>query len=571
MGWADTTIPRSPIGGPISIDRANGMPLIRPSDPGTQYRVPPRTGTANQFDWRNMTTGGMMHPPATGAAPRSVAEIFGSAPGRSGTSGGGSAATAPGGAPFVGPTSHSPGGSAPIPPPPSLPQLPGAVKMPQPIDRRNTQAAINNLGGPVSIRTGDRATIGGPSADNDWERMAADMFGGEIIPGAGQFQGKELADSVFSEGQIKQMAQQRAAPTIRALQDESDLVEEAARMGGGRVTPQALAMLRAKRAAEGAGAISSATRDAQLDAAQANAEQAARSAANSRENFGADLAARTQIGGLRLNEAGQLLEGGLKRRGMDQERDTTRYQGEITQRGQDIGANTSAAEITAGNRRAAASASLEQDANKVAEAFGLTDRALTQRGQDLGARAGDIDTRMQAWKTGGDWGQQAAERQNRLQMLDSQLADSRLDRETRAQLERERMQLQAETDAANRTEAARQFDVGTAQRGSQFDQQLGFNRDQFAKDFGLRSDQFAEGKRQFDATQQFAGEQARADRNARRQVAGVQDAPAPIPSGFRFTQPANEDGTPRGTMSMQDMQMQSLLRAIQQLGQRPAA
>ena len=125
--------------------------------------------------------------------------------------------------------------------------------------------------------------------------------------------------------------------------------------------------------------------------------------------------------------------------------------------------------------------------------------------------------------------------------------------------------------AANRTEAARQFDVGTAQRGSQFDQQLGFNRDQFAKDFGLRSDQFAEGKRQFDATQQFAGEQARADRNARRQVAGVQDAPAPIPSGFRFTQPANEDGTPRGTMSMQDMQMQSLLRAIQQLGQRPAA
>lgn len=570
MGWADTATPRSPIGSPISIDRANAMPLVRPSDPQTQYRWPQRSGTANTFDWRNMNTGGMMQP-HTGAAPsapRSVAEIFGARPNPSG--GGGSTPATSASQPSVGPAAGTQRGAAPIAPPPVLPPLPGGVKMPTPISRNASGAAIANLGGSVNIRTGDRATLGGPQADNEWERMAAGMFGsGDMIPGAGQFQGKELADSVFTPEQVNQMAQQRAAPTIRALNDESDMVEEAARMGGGRVTPQALAMLRAKREAEGAGAINSATRDAQLDAAQANAEQAARSAANKRENFGADLAARTQLGGLRLNEAGQLLEGGLKRRGMDQDRDTTRYQGDVTQRGQDIGANTSAAEITAGNRRAAASAALEQEANKVAEAFGITDRALTQRGQDLGARAGDTETRMQAWKTGGDWGQQAAERQNRLQMLDAQLADNTLDRNTRAQLERERMQLQSETDAASRAEAARQFDVSTAQRGSQFDQQLGLNRDQFAKDFGLRTDQFGENKRQFDATQQFAGEQARADRNMRRQVAGVAPTPAPIPGGFRFTQPYTEDGTPR-TVTTQDMQMQALLRAIQQLGQKAA-
>lgn len=428
-----------------------------------------------------------------------------------------------GGLPLAGNGPPSPSPAAFAPPPFSPGRLPApfepgagpaAFSGPKATDSNTAAAALRNLGKRVRINAGAKASLDGPAADNVWESLALDKFGQGFDRGP-MFEGKELPDTVFSEAQVNQMAQQRAAPTIRALKDADEMFASQAGRSG-TYNPAARAAMQARAAIEGAGAINSATRDAQLDAAKANAEQAIAARENARSNFSTDVAARLGFGNLDAGVAENLLSGGLQRRGLDQTRDITRYQGDITQRGQNLDAATSSAAMN--NARDLARASGER------ELFSLKDNAalergrmgLTARGQDVD-RAGEIDRtllaargqditagseadRMQLGARGQDidFANAQSDRQNRMAMLDRQLADSSLDRESRAALERERMALDREMRMAE-----------LEQRSSQFSEQLGVNVDQFGRTLG-------ENQRQFDAAQALTREQGSRNRDLTR-------------------------------------------------------
>lgn len=411
---------------------------------------------------------------------------------------------APAFTPSAGPAPYAPGGG------------PSAFNVPGSTDFSGAASALRNLRSRVNVRGGPRAELGGPAGDNVWETLALERFNEGFDPGT-QFEGKDLSDSIFSEAQINQMAQQRAAPTLRALRDADEMFASAAGRTG-TYNPAARAAMQARAAIEGAGAINSATRDAQLDATAANAEQAARAAANRRENFSTDIAARLGLGNLGLSAASDLLSGGLQRRGLDQTRDLSRYQGDLTMRGQDLDASTTSATLNNARDLARASgerelAGLRENASIERGRLGLAargqdidrlgeiDRArLTARGQDIGA-AGEADRlRLGARGQDLDFENAQADRQNRLTMLDRQLADSSLDRQTRAELERERMALDRELRMAQMQQDA-----------SQFESRLGLDRDQFGQTIG-------ENRRQFDAAQQLTREQGTLNRDLSRYI-----------------------------------------------------
>lgn len=372
-------------------------------------------------------------------------------------------------------------------------------------DRRRTRGALEALGRSIGIETGPRAELGGPAENNEWETRALARVDRGFDPGSGQFTGKELADQVYSEEQIRQLANRSAEPLIRALADQEEAYKSAAARSGGGVDPMRLAALRARGGAETAGAMQGALRDATLDATRLNAEQAARAAENRRQNYAQDLAARLGLGEMGLREAGLLTDAGLQRRGQDQTRDVSRFEGEISQRGQDIGARETAANLT--TQRGIARARGEQDlADAVAnerlgigrlglegelgrrrqgldEVLGLGRLGLEGRGQEIQRELGLGGLREQRYRTESDLTNSAAERQSRLDIVERQLANEALDRQSRGELERERIALQRELSGLQMEQQRRQFE-GTlglqrdelAQRGQQFGANLAEQR-----------------------------------------------------------------------------------------------
>lgn len=446
-------------------------------------------------------------------APRTVprAGTLGASGGAGGSfssgGGGGAASVAAPPPPRLPAAPNLPGGSAPA-------FTPGANPAAYSGDYSGAENALNSLRSRVKIPTGGRAELGGPSADNVWETLALEKFGAGFDPGT-MFEGKDLADTVFNEAQINQMAQQRAAPTLRALRD-ADTEFAAAAGRGGSYSPAMRAAMAARARVEGAGAIGSATRDAQLDAASANAAQAIAARENARQNFNTDIAGRLGLGNLNLNAAGDVLNAGLQRRTLDQNRDVSRFEGDITQRGQDIGARTSAA--TLNNARDLARESGTRDLAQLRDQTALTQRGqdigraneidqgrLTERGQDINRETTLGSLGLEKFKTEADFANAQAERQNRAALLDAQLTDQSLDRNTRAQLERERMQLDREMRQAE-----------LEQNNAQFAQRLGLDTRQLEQSGGQFDRSLAENSRQFDAGQQLTREQGSLTRDLTR-------------------------------------------------------
>lgn len=384
------------------------------------------------------------------------------------------------------------------------------------LDQSRATEVLDELGRPVRLRGYGREELGGPSADNVWEQLALGRFEGGFDPGAGQFQGDTIDRQVYSEAQINQLAQRSAEPTVRAFNDAMRQYADAAGRSGS-FDPSRFAALKSMAALESAGAMGGAIRDATLDAARLNAEQQARAAANQRANFETDLAARLGLGRLGLDEAQSLLGAGLERRGLDQTRDIARFQGGISQRGQDLERDYRQAGLN-----------LERQGMRLGGEMGLTDQQLRNRGLSideqlgqgrldlerelglgrLGLEGQELDLRRdlgfaglgeERYRTDVGAQQAQAERQNRLQMLDMQLQDSSLDRQTRAELERERMALQREITGAER-----------AQRESEFSRSLASGEGRFDRSLG-------EETRQFDATQALQRELASQNRDYGRE------------------------------------------------------
>jgi hypothetical protein len=392
------------------------------------------------------------------------------------------------------------GGGAPVSAP--------AWQAPSAVGADKVQAMIERLGLPTKIRAGPRVKVAGLDRFepyNDFEALALARAAEGFDPGAGQFVGKELAEQIFTPEQVNQMAQQRAAPAIRALQDAERLAT-AAGSRAGYVDPARIAALRAQAAVETAGARGAATRDAQLEAAAANAEQAARSAANRRENFAQDLAARLGLGNLGLGQVQTLGGIGVQRRGQSMDYELGRGRLGVEQRGQDLAARRAQEELNADRAKAAAGLSTDVYRTRVGENLDLGRLGLTARGQDIELGLGNQRAGLDRDRMNADLWSGQQDRLNRLDMLDRQLGEERISSNQRAELERERMQLQREIEQAQLT-----------QRGSEFAQSLGLDE----RRFGLAERQFGEGVRQFGLEQEYGREQGRLNRDFGRERAGV--------------------------------------------------
>lgn len=458
--------------------------------------------------------------------PKAFPNWFSGQPSGSGSRGaasgvGGNGTAAPQIAPRSGP---------PMPNAPNLPSMPGgftptggnigsyqapdAVGDWQAPDYGRVQSAIDKLGGKVNIGGQGRIGLGGPEAFNDFENIALEGLKKGFDPGTGQFVGKELSDEVFSDADTNQLAQREAAAAIRANQDaEEAYAQEAGR--GGSFDPNKYAMLKARGRLGNAAAISSATRDATLDAKRANAAQAIAARENSRQNFNTDLNARLGLGRLGLDtstEAGTL---GQNLRGLNQARDISRYTGQITQRGQDLTRSQAEAELNSGRDIAAANASLgltgQQGSQSLAargqdidQMLGRGRLGLEARGQDIGlaenqgqqglqARGQDIEAGLGIGRLANDqYSTQAGiynsgqERAARVDEINAQLQNANLDRNTRNALEEERLQLTRDTaDLSNQ-----QFQQSIGENQRQYDTTQGFNQQQA----NIRNGQFAAGQ-----------------------------------------------------------------------------
>lgn len=366
-------------------------------------------------------------------------------------------------------------------PAPAVQGVPGALptfQMPSATNPGHARRAIDALRSDVELNTPDRVNV--PElqarAGNWWDA------------GPGQFsQGVNIPSQVFSAAQIDQLATQRAAPTLRALQDQQSAMAAAAARGG-RVDPARLRAMQADAALNAAGAMSSATRDAQLDAASANAEQALRAAESGRADFTTDLQARLGLGDRALAGRGQELDYTIARGGLD-----------VQQRGQD--ANLESQRAALRNERDLSRAQLANALYGTQSTNDLRrgELALQARGQDaqygLGrfsalndanlsryqAQTGaglDADRlRLAGYQTQTGLGEGAAERQNRLQMLERELASRGLDRNQQAELERLRLDTMRDLQMAEINQRAQQFGqslgLQTEQLGLQRDE-LGF-------------------------------------------------------------------------------------------------
>jgi len=492
---ATTTAPAAPAasgGGTVSASNARG--------PLNAWNSGGGSGGGGSPALPNL--GSLLRPPAQGggaSGPPRPTISRGPTGDAAGPGGSGAASGAP---PAPGPV-----GSAP---PAGLP----SYSAPEGVDYGRAESSLDALKKQLNIGKLGRETLGGPAENNEWERMALEAFGEGFDPGSGQFVGKELADEIMSAADVNQMAQQRAAGTIRAFKDAERQFADAASLGGS-FSPARMAALKARASIEGAGALQGATRDAQLEAKRLNAEQAARSAANQRENFASDLAARLGLGRLGLDSATQAGTFGTQRRGMDQERDLARYSGDITQRGQDY--ERSFTEAGLNNQRALARAQGEQNlaGERVRERLGIGQLELGARGQDLAARGQDMDYTLGAgrlnldqYRTQADLFNASQERANRLEMLDRQLADSGLDRASREKLETERLQVQREAQALQE----RMNTANLGQRESEFSRDLDFRGEALDQSGEQFDRDLTERGRQFDTGLSSSEQQRRLDR-----------------------------------------------------------
>jgi len=381
---------------------------------------------------------------------------------------------------------------------PTLPQAPAASTIPNPVGRGSLDELISQAAGGTSIVRPDQATLGGPAENNAYEAAAESAFSAPFDPGSGQFVGDQIRKEVLSPAQVQQLANQRSESTVRAFQDAERLASEAG-SSGGYVDANRINALRARGAIEGAGARSGALRDATLEAAQLNAQQEALAAENERQNYNTDLTARLGLGRLGLDTASTAGGLGLEKRGLDQARDLARYSGDITQRGQDLDTSVAEAGLNADLLKSALSGELTGRGQDIDQNLNLGRLGLDTRQQELddilnrgnynlAARGQDISQNLNLGRLGLDASEGAADRQNKLDLLDRQLENASLDRETRSQLERERMDLEREMQG-----------LTLGQRESEFGRTLGENQ------------------RQFDTGLDFEGEQGRLGRNFARE------------------------------------------------------
>ena len=393
-------------------------PGSRPQPPGQPPPNQPPGGSGS--GWRPPTN--PWQPPAR--TPRAPVPYSGPMGGRQTGGVPGGNATPPSGARWQPRPAHTP---TPPPPPPPLPQpiaggltIPGFT-MPGRVDPSGVREANQALADPINIRTGsavqvpdapgyaglgpaperggidelvgraaggvelsplERARLGAAGEPNRYEQLALEGFEEGFDPGTGQFTGTELPEEIYSEAQINQLAQQRAAPTVRAFQDAQRYAAEAGSRGG-YVDAGRINALRARGAIEGAGALSSATRDAQLEGAVLNAEQAARAAGNRRANYETDLGARLGLGRLGLESAGTAGAFGLQQRGLDQQRDLAELGAGVTQRGQDLTQQVAGANLSAGLLGQALSGSLAARGQDIGYGTEAGRQGLAARGQNL--------------------------------------------------------------------------------------------------------------------------------------------------------------------------------------------
>lgn len=258
-------------------------------------------------------------------------------------------------------------------------QAPDRVGGLDPTAGNQVMRASRRLGRGPDMNAGNmaRTQVAGPAGNNPWE----DMSLGLALSGAGGDPGQQwgvqnVPSEVFNQGEINALAAKSAAPTIRAYQDiQGDLARQAT-VTGGRANPGAAAALQARAALAGAGAMSEATRDATLQARQANANQALAAAGSRREDFGTDIAARLGLGNLGREQLSTVSNIGLERRGLDQRLSELDAQIGSAERSQDI------------NR------ALQLQSLRAQMLRDSADTALGLRGQDVAVRGQDVSQRQ---------------------------------------------------------------------------------------------------------------------------------------------------------------------------------
>ncbi len=245
---------------------------------------------------------------------------------------------------------------------------------------------------------GERANLAGPAGDNQMEQLSQQLLQLGFDPGQ-QYEGRDVRRERFTPAQINQMAQQRAEPVLRAWDDIERLANQSAGRGGYADARRADAT-RARGMVEMAGARQAALRDAQLDAASQNAQQEQIWSDQGRNDFMADINSRVALGQLGLERAG--LAGGLgqQRRALDQARDIAGYQGDITQRGQDLQRATTEAQLQSTDLQAALAAAMGLRGQDLQYVLGEADDRLAARGQDVTQRGQDIDRSVAAYQGG---------------------------------------------------------------------------------------------------------------------------------------------------------------------------
>jgi hypothetical protein len=202
---------------------------------------------------------------------------------------------------------------------------------------------------------------------------------------------------------------------------------------------------------------------------------------------GQDIGQRAQDIGYQVEQGRQGLEGRGQDIGQRAQDIGAGFQGAqlgVEQRQQDLEAQYRAAGLNAEQARARAQMELAKRGQDIEQQNQLGRLGLEGRAQDiqygLGTRSQDIEAGlglgrlgMEGYGTGGQLWSGSQERINRMAMLDQELSNRSLDQQTRAELERERMQLQKELTQQEMGQRGGEFQQTFGQQGAQFQQQLG--------------------------------------------------------------------------------------------------
>ena len=218
-----------------------------------------------------------------------------------------------------------------------------------------------------------------------------------------------------------------------------------------------------------------------------------------------DISAGLTQRGQDINQRQQDLEQSYRQAGLNAEQARAAASAALQLRGQDMDFTTQQGQQSLAARGQNIQAGVEGRQQDINAALGLGNLGLGQNAQGMDQYRADLGAMSQ--KYGTDVGSQnlQAELQSRMTMLDRQLQQQNLDSQSRAQLERERMQLERDLQASQ-----------LAQQGGQFQQQLGQQAKQFESDLGLRRDALQQG-----------GHDSYWNRIMQQQMAGMLPGPDP--------------------------------------------